>query len=549
MTFDFPTWTPAEPDVDALRAAYAGFVERLPTEPAAVLAEEDALVRDVVSWTGAARIRYRQDTASEEHRAARKRADEVGILLSEFQLPLKERLLADPTLAETVTGQEQARWASEVAAFSPDVASDLLAEQELGAEYMAMFGGARVQFEGEELTLSALQKPEVDADRSRREAASRARWGWFDGQRPELDRIFDEMVSLRGSIAKQLGHRDFVETAYYRRSRVDYDRADVSRFRANILEHAVPLVTAIRAQQAEALGIEQLKLWDEPIFDLSGSPQPTDDLEGAGQSVMSALSDELGDFFGLLHSSRLMDLRARPGKGPGGFCSFLAGPRLPFIFANFAGTQAGVKTLVHELGHAFQDYSSRNHPRLADVWPTAEAAEVHSMSLEFLAWPHMEAFFGDDADRFRRQHLLRSLAFLPYGSAIDAFQHAVYEEPGLGIDGRHRTWAELTAQWMPTQDVGDLPHVRDGAFWQRQIHVYVYPFYYIDYVLAQVCALQLWRLSQTDHADAMARWTALCRTGGTLPFQSMVRSVGLRSPFDDGVVEDVVETAASWLGL
>ncbi len=548
-TFDFATWTPSEPDPAALRAAFASFLERLPTEPVAVLAEEDALVREVVSWTGHARIRYRQDTTSADAGAARKRAEALSVLLAELQLPLRELLLAEPSLIHGVTEQEQMRWASEVASFSPEVAKDVLAEQSLAAEYMALSGGAKVQFEGQELTLSQLQKPEVDDDRNRREAASRVRWGWFADRQGELDRIFDELVALRGTISQKLGHRDFVETGYHRRARIDYDRADVSAFRARVQSHVVPLVTALRERQRAELGVDRLMLWDEAIFDAAGSPVPTDDLEGAGQTVMSALGGELGDFFALLHQNRLLDLRSRPGKGPGGFCSFLAGPRLPFIFANYAGTQAGVKTLVHELGHAYQDYSSRNHPRLADVWPTAEAAEVHSMSLEFLAWPHMEAFFGDQADRYRRQHLIRALAFLPYGSAIDDFQHAVYEDPALGPAGRHAAWKTLQQRWMPSQDTGDLPHLAQGGYWQRQLHVYMYPFYYIDYVLAQVCALQLWRLSQTDHADALARWTALCRSGGTKPFQTMVRSVGLRSPFDDGVVEDVVDAAATWLDL
>ena len=544
MTFDFSTWAPPEPDPVQLRAAYADFLHRLPSAPADVLREEDALARDVHSWTGNAGIRYRQDTRSKSAQQARERADALKVLLSELQLPLRSRLLAEPELAEGVTPHEQARWASAVAAFSSEVADDVIAEARLAADYMAVFGDARVTFEGQELTLSQLQKPEGDPDRGRREAACRVRWGWFAQQRAEFDRLFDELVGLRSRIAARLGHRDFVETGYYRRSRVDYDRADVAAFRGRIRDSVVPLVHSMRQQQATDLGVDRLMLWDEPVLDAQGSPVPCEDIEGAGQSVMTALGGELGSFFTLLRGSRLLDLHSRPGKGPGGFCSFLPGPRLPFIFANHAGTHAGVKTLVHELGHAYQDFASRAHPRLADVSPTAEAAEVHSMSLEFLAWPHMEAFFGDGAERYRRQHLMRSLAFLPYGTAIDEFQHRVYEQPELGPDGRHEVWAELTRIWMPWQDAGDLPHASTGGFWQRQIHIYLYPFYYIDYVLAQICALQLWRLSQTDHADAMARWTALCRSGGRLPFQAMVRSVGLRSPFDEGVVEDVVEAAS-----
>ncbi len=547
--FDFDSWAPTEPSADALRARYASLLNRLDDDSAAVLAEEDALVREVVSWTGNARIRYRQATDSEEWKAARKRADAMGVLLSELQLPLKQRLLAEPSLVSGVTAQEQARWANEVATFDPAITDDLVREKDLAAQYMVLLGGARVEFQGEELTLSALRKPEVSPDRAQREAATRARWSWFAEHRADLDQLFDKLVRLRASISQGLGHRDFVETGYRRRNRIDWGPAEADTFRDRILRHVVPLVEAIRAKQADRLGLEQLMIWDEPVHELDGTAVPTSDLEGAGLAVMRGLSEELGSFFELLRDGRLMDLRTRPGKGPGGFCSYLAGPRLPFIYANFAGTQAGVKTLVHELGHAFQDYSSRNHPRLADVSPTAEAAECHSMSLEFLAWPHMEAFFGDEADRYRAGHLRRALAFLPYGTAVDAFQHAMYGRPELSAAGRHHVWSELEASWMPWRDNGGVPHIRDGGFWQRQLHVYMYPFYYIDYVLAQVVALQVWRLSQTDHADALARWSAMCRSGGQRPFQEMVTSVGLRSPFEDGVVQDVVEGAATWLGL
>lgn len=549
MTFDFATFAPAEPDTDHLRSAFSELLQRLPDDPAGVLADEDALVRSVESWTGTARIRYRQDTTDAEYQSARSRSDALGVLLKELQQPFKEQLLADPALAAAVGPQERALWSSEVASFSPEVSEEILAEQGLSAEYMGLYGGAKVVFRGEEMTLSQLQKPETSGDRVTREEACRVRWTWFATHRAELDRIFDELVALRGTIAGKLGHRDFVETGYHRMSRVDWARDDAARFRERMLANVVPLVTAMRADQAKRLGLDSLMLWDEPVWQPEGAPTPTDDLEAAGQLAMSGLGEDLGAFYGLLRSAGLMDLHTRPGKGPGGFCSFLAEPRLPFIFANFAGTHAGVKTLVHELGHAYQCYSSRVHARLADVWPTSEAAEVHSMSLEFLAWPQMESFFGDDAGRWRRNHLMRALAFLPYGSAVDAFQHRVYEEPGLGAAGRHGAWRELESSWMPWRGVEGIPHVADGGLWQRQLHIYNWPFYYLDYVLAQVCALQLWRLSQDDHADAMDRWTRLCRLGGTLPFQDMVRSVGLRSPFDEGVLEDVVDSAATWLDL
>ena len=257
----------------------------------------------------------------------------------------------------------------------------------------------------------------------------------------------------------------------------------------------------------------------------------------------------LGDFFRRMDTGGFLDLDARKGKANGGFCTSFPTHGMPFVYANFNGTKHDVEVLTHEIGHAFQNYSSREQWPMDYFWPTFESCEVHSMGLEFLTWPHMDAFFGEDGDRFRRFHLTEALTFLPYGTAVDHFQHLIYERPDATPEERHGMWQEMERTYLPWRDYGDLAHPKMGGRWQHQSHIYGSPFYYIDYVLAQTCALQFWAKAEVDRESTMKDYVELCERGGSLPFQALVRSAGLTSPFDAGCLSDVVKRAKGTLGV
>ena len=265
------------------------------------------------------------------------------------------------------------------------------------------------------------------------------------------------------------------------------------------------------------------------------------------QTMFDAMHPQLGAFFRLMHESKLTDLKNRDGKAGGGFCTAFPSYGLPFIFANFNGTKGDVEVFTHEMGHAYQAYASRQQPLLDYLWPTNESCEIHSMGLEFLTWPHMEQFFEADAERFRRIHLTQGLLFIPYGVAVDHFQHLVYAHPEAPPQERHRMWQEMERMYLPWRDYGDLPHVADGGFWQFQRHIYLHPFYYIDYTLAQTCALQLWVRSGHDPAGTLDAYNRLCARGGEAPFQELARSAGLVSPFQAGCLREVVAQARAAL--
>jgi M3 family oligoendopeptidase len=248
-----------------------------------------------------------------------------------------------------------------------------------------------------------------------------------------------------------------------------------------------------------------------------------------------------------MEAGGFLDLADRKGKAGGGFCTSFPTEGMPFVFANFNGTKGDVEVFSHEMGHAFQSYESRDLPLSDYLWPTYESAEIHSMSLEFLTWPHMERFFGADADRFRRVHLAEALLFLPYGTAVDHFQHEIYARPAMSPAERHDLWRSMEETYLPWRRWGDLAYPAQGGRWQQQRHIYLAPFYYIDYVLAQTCALQFWVRAERDRDGAMADYVALCRRGGQAPFRGLVASAGLTSPFDEGCLAEVVDAARAAL--
>ncbi|HEY3240368.1 MAG TPA: M3 family oligoendopeptidase [Acidimicrobiia bacterium] len=545
------------PDLEALGARVgeleASFTAGQTVEVClATVRDWDALRREVDTYSSLVHLRFNQDTTDPERKAARQAWDEAEPRWTELEVSMKRALLAHPLrfrLEEALGAQAFALWQSDVLAFDPDIKADLARESELGAEYVELLASAELSFGGEQLNLSSIVKHRQSGDRDIRYGAERVLWEWFDANREVLDRIFDDLVALRTSMAKRLGFDDFIGLGYQRMCRVDYDRADVERLRAAVLEHVVPFAEELRRRQADTLGLERLCAWDEAVHDPKGNPAPLGDHDWLLARAREMFDDlgELGPFFRRMDDGGFLDLADRKGKAGGGFCTSFPTHGMPFVYANFNGTQGDVEVFTHEMGHAFQCYESRNLPLTDYLWPTYESAEIHSMSLEFLTGPHMERFFGEDAERFRRVHLTEALVFLPYGTAVDHFQHEIYAQPGLTPAQRHDLWRTMERTYLPWRDWGDLAYPAKGGRWQQQRHIYLRPFYYIDYVLAQTCALQFWVRAERDREGTMRDYVALCGRGGEAPFQALVRSAGLTSPFDDGCLAEVVDQARAAL--
>ncbi|MCZ7606804.1 MAG: M3 family oligoendopeptidase [Planctomycetota bacterium] len=520
----------------------------------AALRRWEELRRGLRTWSSLVGLHFNQDTRNEAYRQQRDYRDRIQPKLVQFDNELKARLLKSPHRAafEGRFGpQAFALWECDEKAHSPAIEAEQIAISKLGSEYTELLASAEFEFKGHKLNMPGLGKYLLDDDRATRHDAWKTRWQWFARNREQLDREFSELTRLRHASAQKLGLKDFIELGYLRMHRVDYNRHDVEALRKQVREEVVPLCAELVKQQGRELGIDKVMAWDEGVHDAKGSPRPHGDhdwMVARAQEMFDEIGHGLGEFFKLMREKGLLDLKSRDGKAGGGFCTSFPAWGVPFVFANFNGTDGDVKVFTHEMGHAFQNYSSRNQKLIDYQWPTYESAEIHSMSLEFITWPWMEKFFEDDADRFRRSHLLDSLKFIPYGTAVDHFQHLVYERPEASPAERFEMWREMERTYLPWRDYGDLPHVSEGGWWQTQRHIYLSPFYYIDYVLAQICALQFWVRADEDRDAAMKDYVALCKRGGEAPFQELVKGAGLRSPFEPGCLEAVLTKSRDWLG-
>lgn len=543
MLDTFATFQPARPDPAALRADYAALLDglRLPPDEAWIHAWED-LSQTTLAWCNWADLRYYLDTRDPDATTDREHAVQIRSLLDELDTGTKRQLLeAHPDVVEAAFGpRTRARWRLALNTWSPAVATDLEEEQRLVGRYVAHSASATVELHGAVVPLKQVVGSFDSEDRATREAAVRAYYGWYDGQRAFYDGLFDELVHLRTKIARTLGDTDATALSYRRMGRVDWGPAEAARFRSAILEDVVPLVAALRSRQARQLGLPRVRLWDEVGPLGPRIPAPTD-LEPRLDRALDRFHAPLGSFFRELRVRGLYDLDPRDGKVQGGFTMTLDGNRWPFVFGNRTGSADDVRLILHELGHAYQlRTSALQRPRASDWLGSAETAEVHAMSLELLAFPVLDDVFGPEVDEVVRQSLVQAVAILPYTAAIDAFQHAVYAQPDASPDDRAQMWRDAENSFMPWRYEPDLPCVAAGRQWHRQGHVFFAPFYYLDYALARVAALQLWMRSRHDPEGARDAWQHLCEAGGSIGLDEMAKLGGFESPFDPGGLGAVV---------
>ncbi len=544
-----------EPDADALRASAADLEARARAaasvaELAAVVEDLDAQRQAVESWASWAQVRFAQDTADPDNQARRARLEQLGPLAEALDVRVLAAILDSPHrggLAERTGSYVLRLWDADRRGHDDRLIDDQTRELARAGAYTRLIGGAQVEFRGELLGLPALRALAEDPDRQTRHDALAATWGWFAEHSDEITQIYADLVELRAGMAATLGDPDFTATGYRRMRRLDWGPDDAASFRDEIRREVVPLVAELQREQSARLGIDPLMAWDLPLMDPAGNPRPQGDpawQTDRAADLMQRLHPDMGSFFAMMRHRGLLDLESRPGKAPGGFCAYIGEPQAPFVFANMNGTAGDARVFTHELGHAMQVWSSRALWPGDLRWPTYEAAEVHSMSLELLSWPHLELFFGDDAGRYRRNHLEGALTALPWLAALDDFQHRIYADPGADP---FDLWRDVESTWLPGLRWGDIAHGARGGRWQSVPHLFQTPFYTLDYALAQTVSLQLWLLARRDPTAAIDRWLALCRQGGSKPFVELVQGAGLRSPFEPGVLADVVAEARAFL--
>ena len=433
--------------------------------------------------------------------------------------------------------------------FDEKIIAELQEENKLCSEYSKLIANAKIKYKGNVYTLTQMTPFAQSKDRKERKTVAKLTSKYFEENEAEFDRIYDALVKVRTAMGQKMGFDNYLPLGYLRMGRTDYGPAEVGCYRDQIAKDVVPLAHKIMKKQFKRIGVRSPKSYDAALEFLDGNATPKgteEELVNKALNMYKELSTETGDFFSYMIENDLLDLSSRSGKRGGGYCTFISNYKSPFIFANFNGTSHDVDVLTHEAGHAFQVYCSKDIKVPEYIWPTMEACEIHSMSMEFFTWPWREEFFKEDTNKYKYSHLSGAITFLPYGACVDHFQEWVYTHPNATPDERKSAWRELEQKYTPWKKY-DIEFLNKGTLWYRQSHIYTSPLYYIDYTLAQVCALQFWALDQKNHDLAFKRYVKLCKMGGKYSFLELVNKSSLKNPFVDGTIKKTLVPVKKWL--
>ena len=558
MKFNEMTYT--RPDIDALLARCRELAAKAGAPP-----HGDALVRLYYEQSEAfaeyntaanlANIHYTCDTRDAYWKAEQDFFDANGPAVTNASVEISRAFLANPhvdALTEKfgttcVAGMKNA-------VLSMDDRTVELQQQfnALVSRYQQIYGGALVELDGKQLTIPQLGPYKEDLNPAVRRAAYEAEAGYFDAHRAELDELYGQIVQNLNAQARVMGYHDYSELSYVRMNRIGYGPEEIRKFRDQVANDVVPQLQKVMALRAKRTGIAHPAFTDLPILFRDGNPKPIPGYKArmdAARTMYHELSPETAEFIDFMQDNELFDVESRPGKMSGGYMTSLPSYKAPFIFANWNDTSGDVDVLTHECGHAFEGYVAERDPAIpADLeCPGMESAEIHSMAMEFLTAPWHHLLFGKDTDKYALLHAEDSFVFLAYGCEVDEFQHIMYQNPDLTPDERNAEWLKLEKKYRPWIDFADLPFYGRGAGWQRQLHIYECPFYYIDYCLSTMAALQFFLLSLTDHKDAWERYLRLVRRAGTASYTELLETAGLKVPFEEGSIKGIAQQMTDWL--
>ncbi|MBS6195608.1 MAG: M3 family oligoendopeptidase [Clostridiales bacterium] len=539
-------------NMEEVEAKFTDLIERMKNAKSGE--EQFEIHREYYRFTGdvetnvvLASIRHDIDTTDEFYEKEQEFYDEVMPVLQNYKTEYAKLLYQSPyrEYLETKIGKVAFKNIElSLKSFDEKLIPLMQEENALVSRYNKLIATAKIPFEGETYNVSLMRKFQTSEDREVRRKAWKAVSEYFRSVTEEIDEIYDKMVKNRTEQAHQLGYENYIQLAYYRMTRNCYGQEEVANFRNQIKDYFVPFTSKLHERRRERIGVDKLSYIDHEVYFTDGNPQPMgtpEEILAAGQKMYSELSPETREFFDFMQENELFDVLGRKTKKQGGYMTYLPNYKSPFIFANFNGTSGDVDVITHECGHAFQGYLMRDEEirEFADI--TMETAEIHSMSMEYFTYDWMGMFFGDKKDKYLTMHLEDSSAFVPYGCMVDEFQHRVYEKPEMTPAERKQVWMELEKEYRPHMDYEDDPFYSQGGFWQRQLHIFNYPFYYIDYCLASICAMQFKVMMDEDFQKAWENYYKLCKLSAKDFFVNSIKEAGLQSPFEDGCIEELVK--------
>ena len=420
-------------------------------------------------------------------------------------------------------------------------------EAKLCSEYEKIIASADIVFDGKHLNLYGIMSYFENADRQVRHDAFKAYSDFYASHEKRFEEIWDELIKIRTEQSKNLGFDNYIPLGYLKQGRTDYDEKDVASFREQVKEELVPFCKKLYEAQAKRIGVGDFKAYDEKLIFGDGNAKPVGDddfLIAKAREMYHDMSKETGEFIDFMLDHELLDVKNRPHKASTGYMTSLNSYKAPFVFSCFNQTTADVDVLTHEMGHAFAGYTAmRSQPISAYYSEPTDIAEIHSMSMEQFAYPYAEYFFGDKADKFRFAHLQEALTFVPFGVAVDEYQHIIYANPDLTPKQRTAEWKKLEEKYMPWREYGDIEFFAKGGWWYHKIHIFLYPFYYINYTLTTMGAMEFKKKMNEDKESAWKDYLNLCKTGGSRGYIETLRFANLAVPFEKGSVKKAVSYA------
>lgn len=553
--FKFGTLQYVRPDIDAFEEKMKGFTKRIENaksydEVKAVILENDKVAADLYTMLTIANIRNTLNTTDEFYEKEVAFMDERLPAAVPTEIAFTKEILAGPftkELEEDLGKEYLVSAKRSLDKFNDALVPFMQEENKLTTEYQKLMATAQIEFDGKTLNLYGIQKYFENPDREVRRAAFKKYSEFYESNEEKLEDIFSKLVDLRTRMGKALGYETFTPLGYLNQGRSDYGQKEVAAFREQVRQEIVPLCEKLYEAQAKRIGVDKVMAYDEKFVFPDGNAEPIGDekfMVAEAQKMYHDISPETGEFIDFMIEHELMDLENKPNKANTGYMTSLPAYKAPFVFSCFNHTIFDMEVLSHELGHAFAGYRAMRHQPIIDYTSVStDIAEIHSMSMEQFCYPYAERFFGDKADKYRFQHLQEAITFVPFGVAVDEFQHIIYENPNLTPKERTYEWHKLEEKYMPWRKYTDDPFMERGGYWYHKIHIFLYPFYYINYTLTTMGAMEFKKRYAEDREKAFADYLALCDAGGSKSYLELLKVAHLRVPFEDGSVREAISYA------
>src|SRR3989344_2508258 len=536
------------PNLEEIKKKYALLLAKLKEAKEfsnfeSILLEIQKIRQNFETMSSLVNIRYKINTKDKFYEAERKIIDEISPTIQNidrdfFEIIVNSKFKEDFKKKYGKNIIEKMELSLKV--ISPKIIGLLEKENKLASEYFKLIGSAELIFQNKKMNLSQIRFYFDSKDRDIRKEANEVYWKFFSDNEKRFDDLYNSLVKIRHEIAIKMGYDNFIDLAYDRWGRNDFNKQDVKLLRENLFKSFILLTKKIREWQRENLKLSELRYYDESVF-IKEEVKPKGDTDSKiknTKEMFLEMGKETKEFFSYMADNNLLDLISREGKATGGFCEFIKNEKSPFIFMNFNDTSNDVITLIHECGHALASYRNKDKQFLEWNFMGLETAEIHSMSMEFFSWPWQKAFFEDE-DKFKLVHLIKSILFIPYGLLVDEFQHWVYENPQADPKTRKSMWRELEKKYLPSINYGENYFLESGGFWFRQLHLFELPFYYIDYVIAQLCAFQYLIKSEENFNKSWKEYVNLIDSAIDKSFLESAKVGNLKNPFKKNNIESI----------